>query len=174
MTMKKCQKCERPATFHITEITDEGVEELHLCEGHARGYLSNSEGQEEMPVPTLAGVLAQQFKVGQTAEELARLDQRACPMCGITFYEFRSQGRLGCPHDYEFFEKELMPLIVNIHGETEHVGKRPKRSPESGRRQTELIRLRREMEEAVRREDYELASELRDRIRALEESTGGA
>ena len=44
--------------------------------------------------------MAQQMAVGQTAEELAHLDQQACPVCGITFYEFRSQGRLGCPHDY--------------------------------------------------------------------------
>ena len=50
---------------------------------------------------------------------------RACPVCGITFYEFRNQGRLGCPHDYVFFEKELDPLIMNIHGETTHTGKRP-------------------------------------------------
>ena len=170
----KCQKCDKPATFHITEITDDGVQELHLCEGHARGYLSHSEPPEKVAPPTLAGVLAQHLKVGQTAEELARLDQRACPVCGITFYEFRSQGRLGCPHDYEFFEKELVPLIVNIHGEMEHVGKRPKRCAEGSRRQTDLIRLRREMKEAVKREDYELASELRDKIQAFEEQTGGA
>ena len=127
-----------------------------------------------MSAPTLAGVLAQHLKVGQTAEELARLDQRACPVCGITFYEFRSQGRLGCPHDYEFFEKELVPLIVNIHGEMEHVGKRPQHSAEGSRRQTELIQLRREMKEAVGREDYELASQLRDKIRTLEKQSGGA
>ena len=42
----------------------------------------------------------QQMAIGQTAEELAHLDKQACPVCGITFYEFRSQGRLGCPHDY--------------------------------------------------------------------------
>ena len=72
-----------------------------------------------------AASMAQQMAVGQTAEELAKLDQQACPVCGITFYEFRSQGRLGCPHDYVCFQTQLEPLILNIHGETEHVGKRP-------------------------------------------------
>ena len=42
-----------------------------------------------------------------TAEQLQELDKRACPQCGITFYEFRNQGRLGCPHDYVHFRKEL-------------------------------------------------------------------
>jgi protein arginine kinase activator len=118
-------------------------------------------------------MFAQHLKIGQTAEELARLDKRACPICEITFYEFRNQGRLGCPHDYEFFEKELMPLIVNIHGETEHVGKHPERSAAGSRRQMDLIRLRREMKDAVRREDYERASQLRDQIRDMERELGG-
>ena len=98
---------------------------------------------------------------------------RSCPKCGISFYEFRNQGRLGCPHDYVFFERELTPLITNIHGETRHVGKRPRRGDESTDWQTELIRLRREMKEAVAKEDYERASALRDEIRTAEQQANG-
>lgn len=163
----KCQKCDRPATFHITELAGGKPQELHLCEEHAREYLTDSDS-ETPAAPGLAGALAQQLAVGQTAEELARLDQQACPICGITFFEFRNQGRLGCPHDYVCFQKELDPLIMNIHGETTHVGKRPKRSAGSTDRQTELIRLRRELKEAVAGEKYERASELRDEIKQIE------
>ena len=164
----KCQQCEKSATFHITELTGNTPQELHLCEDCARTYLSHSETEEvETPV-SLANALSQQLKVGQTAEELARLDQQSCPVCGITFYEFRNQGRLGCPHDYACFADELEPLIVNIHGETQHVGKRPKNLPSNVLSRTELIRLRREMKEAVEMEEYERASSLRDEIRAIE------
>jgi protein arginine kinase activator len=163
----KCQKCDKTATFHITELAGGEHQELHLCEDCAREYLTQSD-TEQAPGASLAGMLAQQLAVAQTAEELARLDQRHCPICGITFYEFRSHGRLGCPHDYVCFAKELEPLILNIHGETEHVGKRPKRWRSGTDRQTELIRLRREMTEAVREEDYERASKLRDEIRKIE------
>jgi protein arginine kinase activator len=99
---------------------------------------------------------------------LSRLDQQTCPVCGISFYEFRNQGRLGCPYDYVGFQKQLDPLILNIHGETEHVGKSPKRSAGGGQRRTQLIRLRREMKDAVTQEDYERASQLRDQIRRIE------
>lgn len=167
----KCLNCEKPATFHITELTGAKPQELHLCEDCARKYLVKAQ-DEESAAPTLAGMLAQQLKLGQTAQELARLDQRACPVCGITFYEFRQQGRLGCPHDYVTFEKELEPLIVNIHGENSHVGKRPKRVAGDTDRRTEVIRLRREMEMAVESEDYERASQLRDRIREFERQDG--
>ncbi len=165
----KCQQCNKTATFHITELTKGKPQELHLCEEHARHYLTQSD-DEPAVAPNLAGVLAQQLSVGQTAEELARLDQRMCPVCGITFYEFRNQGRLGCPHDYVCFESELEPLIVNIHGETEHVGKKPANYPEGTEHLTQLIRLRREMGAAVDEEDYERASQLRDEIRTIEEA----
>lgn len=165
----KCQKCEKPATFHITELTGGKPQELHLCEEHAREYLTESDN-EPAGGSNLTGALAQQL-VGGTAEELARLDQQACPICGITFFEFRNQGRLGCPHDYVCFQKELDPLILNIHGESAHVGKRPSQSPLNTDRQTELIRLRREMKEAIQGEEYEKASKLRDEIRQIERST---
>jgi len=168
----KCQKCEKPATFHITELEGGKHHELHFCEECARGYLT--QGATETTAPsTMAGALAQQLAVGQTAEELAKLDQKACPVCGITFFEFRSQGRLGCPHDYVFFEKELEPLTLNIHGETTHTGKRPARLAEGTQRRTELIKMRREMKDAVKSEEYEKASRIRDEIRRIEE-TGGS
>ena len=164
----KCQQCEKPATFHITELTGPEVEELHLCEEHARSYLSPGESIESPTTQSLAGVLAQQLQLGQTAEDLARIDQQACPVCGITFYEFRNQGRLGCPHDYVCFENELEPLVLNIHGANEHKGKHPKREQGTSQKQTELIRLRREMKDAVSNEEYERASELRDEIQRIE------
>lgn len=164
----RCQMCEKPATFHITELTEGEVAEVHLCEDHARGYLAQADAPAASG-PSLAGALAKQLELGQTAEELARLDQQSCPVCGITFYQFRNQGRLGCPHDYTAFEDELEPLINNIHGATEHTGKRPRHSAFSGEKQMELIKLRREMKEAIEREDYEQASQLRDEIRRLED-----
>jgi protein arginine kinase activator len=168
----KCQQCDKQAVFHITEIGAGEVSEIHLCEDHARAYLNQSEGGEPAAEPGQEpGTLA----VTQTAEELAALDRKACPMCGITFFEFRSQGRLGCPHDYVHFEKELEPLIANIHGATSHAGRRPSREapggglPDDTGELTGLIGLRRDIKEAIDREDYERARELRDAIRAVEE-----
>lgn len=167
----KCQKCNEPATFHITELAAGKPTELHLCEDCARQYLTQAD-EEPQGSPSLASVLSQQLQVGQTVEDLAKADQQSCPVCGITFYEFRSQGRLGCPHDYVVFARELDPLIQNIHNKSEHHGKRPKRAPFDTDKRTDLIRLRREMKEAVDAEDYELASQLRDQIKEIESSGG--
>jgi protein arginine kinase activator len=142
---------------------------VHLCESCAKNYLLQNDGGQPLPAPTIGSMLAKQLKLGQAAEELAKLDQRACPKCGITFYEFRNQGRLGCSHDYTFFERELTPLILNIHGEAKHVGKRPRAAASSTDEETELIRLRREMEQSIKKEEYEQASQIRDKIRQIEQ-----
>ena len=167
----KCQQCDKLATYHITELTGGKPQELHLCEEHARQYLSSTSG-EPSGVGGVAAALAQQMvqqmAIGQTAEELASLDQQACPVCGITFFEFRSQGRLGCPHDYTCFQAQLEPLIMNIHGELAHVGKHPRRPTSGSEQRTQLIRLRRALKEAIDDENYELASKLRDDIRRTE------
>jgi len=183
----KCQQCDKQAVFHITELEAGEVRELHLCEDHARTYLNQSEGGGGSPDEgkSAGGPLAAPLGVGQTADELAIVDQKACDMCGITFFEFRNQGRLGCPHDYVHFEKELEPLIANIHGATQHTGRRPSRAvaagaeplPEGTEELTGVIGLRRSMKEAIACEDYEKAKEDRDTIRALEQrwlGTSGA
>jgi protein arginine kinase activator len=164
----KCQQCEKPATFHITELTGQQPQELHLCETCAKTYLTHGEPGAAPVAPTLANVLVKQLQIGKAAEELAKLDQRTCPVCGISFYEFRNQGRLGCPHDYVYFERELTPLIANIHGETQHTGKRPRGHEGGTDQQTELIRLRREMDDAKQKEHYERAAKIRDQIREME------
>lgn len=164
----KCQNCEKPATFHITDLTGDELLALHLCPECAKQYLQPETDQTSMAAPTLTGVLEQQLKLEQTAEDLKELDSKQCPICGISFYEFRQEGRLGCPHDYVFFGSELEPLLVNVHGDNKHVGKTPKRGVCDTESQTELIRLRREMKEAIEEEDYEQASQLRDRIRRIE------
>ncbi|MEM7479365.1 MAG: UvrB/UvrC motif-containing protein [Planctomycetota bacterium] len=164
--MKKCKHCEKPATFHITELTDPaGPEMLHLCEEHARVYLSQESDSESST--TLANMLSKHLKMEQSAEDLAELDKKSCPICGITFSEFRKEGRLGCANDYVCFQEDLEPLLKSIHGGTAHHGKRPTRDlgPD---RQSEIIQLRRDMQEAVEKEQYELAGEIRDRIHEME------
>jgi protein arginine kinase activator len=159
----KCQKCTKAATLHITEILGEDqVDELHLCEECAHKYLY--EPQEEK-----ATSKATASSGGEELEEPAVLN-RECQVCGIKFVDFRNSGRLGCPHDYQEFREELTPLLENIHGETRHCGKTPRRLPQNKQMQSELIQLRKQLLSAVNKEAYEEAAKLRDRIRRLEES----
>ncbi len=160
----RCQRCPKPATLHITEILDEDkVEELHMCEDCAQRFLADgqkvkkpkSKGHPEpdSDFPTEAG---------------AREKSPSCPHCGITFAEYRSTGRLGCPLDYDTFRDDLVALLENVHGETRHSGKVPVNLEKHRRHHDELSRLRKDLQGAISREDYEEAAKLRDQIKTLE------
>src|SRR5204863_7638817 len=102
-------------------------------------------------------------KGGAAAEaEEGPLTHHECPTCGLKFTDFRNNGRLGCPHDYEAFREELVPLLENIHGDVKHCGKTPRRHPQSKELLGELIHLRNLLKTAVTKEDYEAAAKLRD------------
>lgn len=158
----KCQKCHNAATLHITEVlADDQFEELHLCEQCANKHLYE---------PPAKGSTAKGTALEQVREsEEGAFNQHECPSCGIKFVEFRNTGRLGCPHDYQEFREELTPLLENIHGETRHCGKTPRRYPQNKQTQSELIQLRNRLKQAVTKEDYEEAARLRDQIKQLEE-----
>lgn len=160
----KCQRCPKQATFHITEVLgDEKYVDLHLCEECAQKHLADPDaslkGVHEKPAPAVAA-----------ATDLNDIGNRHCDACGIKFVEFRNTGRLGCPHDYDSFRDELLPLLDNIHGDTKHVGKTPRRLPKVKASQTALADLRRQLQVAVTKEAYEEAAALRDKIKKLEEA----
>lgn len=166
--MKKCRRCTKPATMHITEIREGEAQSLHLCESCAQEYLnsvdvggSSEEFQEGAPKPAAS-----------EPETSAVDESKACPSCGITFKQFRSQGRLGCPHDYEVFHDELIPLLESVHSDTQHVGKCPPKTSTESRQHYELFRLRNDLRQAIENESYEEAAKLRDQIREMEAQIG--
>jgi len=167
----KCQKCPKPATFHITDIERGKPREFHFCDEHARQHLTPAEEPTES---TAMGELAKKLAVNVGAgRDPSPADKQACPNCNITFLEFRNSGRLGCPNDYEVFRDELMPLLENIHDETRHSGKVPKRAPRNSQQQTILMQLRNDLKRAVAAEDYETAAGVRDKIRTIEHEQQG-
>ncbi len=158
----KCQNCQKQAILHITEIlSDDRYEELHLCDDCAHKYLETPSSPKASSLQ--AGLL-------EDREETSQLDQKQCEICHIKFSDFRNTGRLGCPHDYEVFHAELVPLLDSIHGHNRHVGKIPRRLPQTRQVERELTELRKQLQEAVVEENYEQAAQLRDRIRTLEQA----
>ena len=117
----KCQRCPKQATLHITEVLGEDrFEEVHLCEECAKKYLYEPQQQKQ----------AAKSDPSEEAESDADAPVGArCPACGITFLEFRNHGRFGCPHDYDAFQADLLPLMESVHGDTRHAGKAPRRAP---------------------------------------------
>ncbi len=158
----KCQRCLKQATLHITEVLgDERFEELHLCEECAKKYLYEPQQKKN--------AAASKDEPAVEVGDDDNLGEKACDACGLKFVEFRNNGRLGCPHDYDAFREDLLPLLESVHGDVKHAGKTPRRLPKAKGAQLELAQLRRKLQQAVQDEAYEDAARLRDKIRQLEE-----
>ena len=89
----KCEVCgKKKATVHLTELIDEKVSELHICEDCAREKSVQMEQQFG-----LADLLAGLSDFGKPMEEKPEEPQQIlkCPNCSTTYQEFKKHGRLG-------------------------------------------------------------------------------
>lgn len=161
-----CDSCGKEvATVHLTEIEKGKGREVHLCDGCAqkKGVVSKAPNIQEL----LGGMIQQQIRA------LGEEGKARCPFCGISFGQFRAKGRLGCPNDYDVFQKNLSPLVEKLQaGANQHRGKIPARAGAEVTREIQLRELRLSLDELIRREDYEAAAKVRDEIRSLEGTDG--
>ncbi len=165
-----CQVCkERSATIHLTEINNGQRSENHLCQQCARQQGLSI--KSKIPLDELMNTLlsSQQEKASQQGKpSIAGDTEHACPNCGMTLGRFAQTPLLGCSHDYTEFQSELLPLIEQSHnGQSHHCGKVPTRVCEHDRNEIQRNKLRRQLDQAVKNEDYEAAAKLRDQIQAL-------
>jgi protein arginine kinase activator len=164
-----CNRCGKAqAVFHLTDIQHPSGEkvERHLCEQCAA-----EAGFMLLEKPPTASEQIEKFMTAAQKGQLSGLAGLVCPECGVSYLEFRNQGLLGCPNDYDAFREALLPLLERAHeGGTHHVGKTPASMGVQRTTEQDIQRLKRLLDEAVGAEDYERAAELRDRIRTLEDA----
>src|SRR5579864_9006355 len=96
-----CQRCREEASIHLTETIDGRRRELHLCVPCARkaGVVL-----PEKPPKLALDQVVQTLIIANVGELVGTLAELTCPCCGQKFMEFRAEGRLGCPNDYEAFQ----------------------------------------------------------------------
>jgi protein arginine kinase activator len=165
-----CQDCNsREANIHLTQIINNEKVVLNLCKECAekRGFHSPFE-QMPFPLAEIVSGMVGPAKVKKKGKK-SRDDKpdKKCPNCGLTFSEFGHVGRLGCAQCYQTFRPELTDLLRRIHGSAEHRGHVAESPTEDLKEFRESKRLRDELKKAIEDEDFEMAAELRDRIREL-------
>jgi protein arginine kinase activator len=160
-----CEICKQSqATVHLTEIINDQMSELHLCEACA-----NQKGAQVESHFGLSDLLSGLAEFGKT-QEPEEVPAKACANCGMTYDDFRKVGRLGCADCYATFKRSLGSLLKRIHGSPIHVGKSPSRLIKTAKvAKSELLELKRKLERAIDEEAFEEAARLRDQIRRCEQ-----
>ena len=166
----KCNACgEREGVVSLTQIVEGDVRTVSLCaQCAAEKGIETGLGLSDTP---LGGFLAALGESADPDAPLSAAPETGCPSCGATLRDFRETSRVGCAECYRAFDAPLRELLRRLHGSTHHTGMRytgtelPSATPppDGGARE-----LREQLRRAIESEQFELAAELRDRLRERE------
>ena len=153
----KCSNCENQATVHLTQIINNKIIKVDLCESCAQ-----AKGVTDPEGFSLADLLNKsQVSVDDGDRHLV------CPNCGLTTADFRRTGRLGCSGCFGLFAPLLRPVLEDMHVGTNHIGKVPEKALSRRSTAAQLEALERSLAKSIADEAYEDAATFRDQIKSL-------
>lgn len=159
-----CDHChERDAVIAVTHVENSVVSQMHLCEKCA------AEQGVDAVATTLPKHPLGEFLQAVQQQPSAESASAPCTFCGMTLSDFKTVHRWGCAHCYSQFEAAIRELLRRVHGSSRHVGRSylPPRVDQL-ERQSLAGALRDRLRRAIEKEDFELAADLRDRLRVME------
>ncbi len=161
----QCDIChKKKATVHLTEIVDEQMTELHLCEECARE--KSVQMEQQFGLADLLAGLTDFSKQNKSVEKV----KLVCSKCGLSYEDFRKFGRLGCSGCYPSFRDHLGVLLKRIHGSNRHLGKAPVKMSKATQKAVYSAKdLKEQLKKAIDMEQFEEAAKIRDKIRELEQ-----
>lgn len=161
-----CNKCNKNvATYHYTQNINGREASVHLC----KECLEKSERYKELFASLddraffgfdsfLSDTLLPRTSLSAKKRTQVLSKSDVCPLCKSDLESIRKSKRLGCSHCFEHFKDKMdMSLLF-------------KAQDEEKKSEGELSLLKEKLCEAIKNEDYTLASLLRDKIRALEKN----
>lgn len=157
---QKCDFCGKPATVHLTQIVNNKVHNVDLCEACAQ-----SKGVTNPGGFSLADLLVKTSLAPESPGV-------RCEQCGFTQADFKKHGRFGCPACYDAFQPILEPMLDGMHKGTRHVGKVPQAALQRRSLYDRLTKLELDLTEAIKSERYEEAAKFRDEINQVRQAVG--
>ena len=155
----KCSNCDNQATVHLTQIINNKIIKVDLCESCAQ-----AKGVTDPEGFSLADLLNKSHLAVPNDEKSLQ-----CPDCGMETADFRRTGRLGCSTCFTVFTPLLRPVLEDMHVGTSHKGKIPEVALSRQSASVLLEDLEKALAQAITDEAYEDAAKYRDQIKSLKE-----
>lgn len=182
-----CERCKiREANIRYTEVVNGVKTEHNLCGqcakeldfGHYSAFFDG-----DFPLGKLLSGLLGIEDSSQKKEEFHHI---ICPTCNTSYEDFIKDSRFGCQDCYSVFSLLMDDSMKQLQGSDIHTGKRPKQQQgrKAGQPEPEQVNLevndtadmiqvlKARLSEALSKEEYELAAQYRDQIKALKEEIG--
>ncbi|MDD5067202.1 MAG: UvrB/UvrC motif-containing protein [bacterium] len=178
----KCDLCKiSEATIHIQEVINNNIKTIHICEDCAKSYgIKNNIFEMGFNLFDLFAKINGEkkddieLKENPVKEHKSGIDDEniiKCPLCGISYDEFLESGKLGCGYCYTSFREQIKPILRRIHGCIYHKGKVPVKYKKRIKIVKDLKVLNNRLRMALKKEDYEEAAFLRDKIKKISTQT---
>lgn len=171
-----CERCNtKQAAILYRESAGGRVKTLRLC--HECAEILEQAGELEEVSADVTGPVSPRFLSDESSLLLpfhgmipgeGRGEAPSCAVCGATVAEISAAGRVGCAACYTLFGEELAEVIRSAHGRAEHTGRTSAGYRARLEKAERLAGLKKQLKDAVSRENYETAVGLRDTIRGLE------
>ena len=180
--------CSKPKLYQITEVEDNKAKiTVSLCEDCFAAYMNQGPLPKKMleKLPQKANEFVQNLMnfvkktMASTYNVMTPIShKKPCPNCKATLETISKTGKLGCSQCWDWYYDELKHTLYLAHGTPQspenlvHKGKRPKNfKPPNDVEENlkmKLVKLRYKLNEAIKKEQYEEAAQLRDIIKELE------
>ena len=152
-----CQICKKnEATVHLTQMVNDEVRKMHLCE-----HCAEKNGIDVNAPASMSKFL---LGLGDSKKTKTESTKPACPHCGMHFSNFKKLSRLGCQFCYAVFAEELEPLLNGMQKGMRHLGKKPTHHTGTVNVPSSMASLKKALAEAVNTENFEEAARIRDQI----------
>jgi protein arginine kinase activator len=144
----KCDLCgNNEAKYKYYEVDSEGVREMNICSecAHRKGIDFSPRTQE------------------------LKVDNIVCKNCNLSFKEYKKKNRLGCTECYINFRSKIDSILLQTHNSLIHKGKKPVKNAKLLSMKKEIRELQKTLEDSVKKEKYEEAVHIRDKIEKYQE-----
>ncbi len=176
-----CEKCNKQlASVRIVFHDGENIEEKNLCMGCFQKF--QEEHPEMKQSPDMKGFLGQMLSdllsniphhklkdFSKNINEIGQLPnpqetELRCPLCQNSLKDISNKLTLGCTECYHYFRRQIEELLLQISGENNLTQNYPKPTKDDQIKQLEIY-----LKQAIDQEEYEVAAQIRDDIKLLEE-----
>jgi protein arginine kinase activator len=106
-------------------------------------------------------------ELDEGGEKRKEVKKYKCPRCGWKLIDIEKKAKLGCPECYKMFKAQMITIVGELHGESKHKGKAPVHDKRKLILRRRIREVKKALDDALKKEEYQLAAELRDKIKTL-------
>lgn len=176
------EPCNYEKNFHITETVDGNYRTYLLCGKCAKPFFEDEkptlieeiespeeEIVQEINISNPADMLQAMMQLISDSDEITEVknikkQNTVCPNCNTNLDKIAKSGKLGCTKCFEFFGQNLIPFINPTEQEKKTLTIAMKRQIF----ETYLQRLKLEIIQSIKNEDYEQVEKLKKQLKKAE------